>query len=114
MFKGFGTNLNWSTTYNPQTDGQIKRVNQVIEDMLRMYVMDRPCKWVNYLYLVEFAYNNGYHASPKMIPFEAWYGRKCSTPVSWNNLVDKIIIGPKLLKDMEEKIVKIKKNLKIA
>ena len=42
LFKGFGTNLNFSTTYHPESDGQTYRVNQVIEDMLRMYVMDKP------------------------------------------------------------------------
>ena len=51
-FEGFGTSLNMSTTYHPQTDGQTKRVNQVIEDMLRMYVMDQPSKWEDYLHLV--------------------------------------------------------------
>jgi hypothetical protein len=51
-------------------------VNRVIEDMLRMYVMDKPSRWEDYLHLVEFTYNNGYHASLKMIPFEALYGRK--------------------------------------
>ena len=45
LFKGFGTNLNFSTTYHPETDGKTKKVNQVIEDMLRMYVMHKPYKW---------------------------------------------------------------------
>jgi hypothetical protein len=57
-------------------------VNRVIEDMLRMYVMDNPSRWEDYLHLVEFAYNNGYRASLKMSPFEALYGRKCNTPMS--------------------------------
>jgi hypothetical protein len=48
----------------------------VIEDMLRMYVMDTPSKWEYYFHLVEFVDNNGYQASLKMIPFEALYGRK--------------------------------------
>jgi hypothetical protein len=85
LFKGFGTNLNFSMTYHPESDGKTKRVNQVIEDMLRMYVMDKPSKWEDYLHLVEFSYNNGYQASLKMIPFEALYGRKCNTLVSWDN-----------------------------
>ena len=71
-----------------------KRVNQVIEDMLRMYVMDQPSKWEDYLHLVEFAYNNGYHSSLKMSPFEAMYGRKCNTPISWDNPMDRVIVGP--------------------
>jgi hypothetical protein len=75
IFKGFGTNLNFNTTYHPESDGKTERVNQVIEDMLRMYVMDNPSKWEYYLHLVEFAYNNGYYASLNMIPFEALYGR---------------------------------------
>ena len=56
--------------------------NQVIEDMLRMYVMDKPSKWEDYLHLVEFAYNNGYQGSIKMSQFEALYGRKFNTLVS--------------------------------
>jgi hypothetical protein len=82
LFKGFKTNLKFSTTYHPETDGQTERVNRVIEDMLRMYVMDKPSKWEDYLHLVEFAYNNGYQASVKMSPFEAVYSRMCNTPVS--------------------------------
>jgi hypothetical protein len=52
LFKGFGTNLNFSTAYHPESDEQTKRVNQVIEDMLRMCVMDKPSKWEDYLHLV--------------------------------------------------------------
>jgi transposase InsO family protein len=76
LFKGFRTNLNFSTTYHPQSDGQTERVNRVIEDMLRMYVMDKTSKWEDYLHLVEFTYNNGYQDSLRMSPFEALYGRK--------------------------------------
>jgi hypothetical protein len=66
----------------------------VIEDILRMYVMDKPLKWEDYLHLVEFAYNNGYQALLKMSPFESLYGRKCNTPVSWDNPDDRAVIGP--------------------
>jgi hypothetical protein len=76
LFNGFETNLNFSTTYHLESDGQTERVNQVIEDMLRMYVMDKPSKWEDYLHLVEFSYNNGYQTSLKMSSFEALYGRK--------------------------------------
>ena len=80
--------------------------------MLRMYVMDKPSKWEDYLHLVEFAYNNGYQASLKMRPFEALYGRKCNTPMSWDNPADRVVLGPELLKDMEDQMVRIKQNLK--
>ena len=76
--------------------------------------MDQPSKWEDYLHLVEFAYNNGYHSSLKMSPFEAMYGRKCNTPISWDNPTGRVIVGPKLLKDMQDQMVKIKKNLKVA
>jgi hypothetical protein len=114
LFNGFGTNLNYSTTYHLESDGQTERVNEVIEDMLKIYVMDKPSKWEDYLHLVEFSYNNGYQTSLKMSPFEALYGRKCNTPVSWDNLVDRAVVGPDLLREMEEKMLKIKQNLKAA
>jgi hypothetical protein len=82
LFKGFGANLHFSITYHPESNGQKERVNQVIEDMLRIYVMDKPSKWVNYLHLVEFSYNNGYQESLKMSPFEVLYGKKCNTIVN--------------------------------
>jgi hypothetical protein len=79
LFNGFVTNLNFSTAYHLESDGQTERVNRVIEDMLRMYVMDKPKKWEDYLHLVEFAYNNGYQTSLKMRPFETLYG-SCNIP----------------------------------
>jgi hypothetical protein len=114
LFKGFGTNLNLSTTYHPESDGKTERTNRIIEDMLRMYVMDQPSKWEDYIHLVEFSYNNGYQASLKMSPFEALYGRKCNTPVSWDNPTDRAVVGPELLKEMEDQMERIKQNLKAA
>jgi hypothetical protein len=98
LMAGLETKLLFSTTYHPQTDGQTERVNQILEDMLRMHVMHQPRKWEDYLPLVEFAYNNGYQASLKMSPFEVLYGRKCNTPVSWRNPVNRISFGPDMLK----------------
>jgi hypothetical protein len=86
----------------------------VIEDILRMYVMDKPLKLEDYLHLVEFDYNNGYQASLKMIPFESLYDRKCNTPVSWDNPTDRTIVGLELIKEMEEQMIKIKQNLKAS
>ena len=71
MFADLGTKLNFSTIFHPQTDRQIERVDQVLEDMLRMFVMDKTSKWEDYLHLVEFAYNNGQQASLGMSPYEA-------------------------------------------
>ena len=85
--------LNFSTAYHPQTDGWTERVNQVLEDMLRMYVMEKPTKWEDYLHLVEFAYNNGQQASLGMSPYEALYGRRCRTLVMWDNPVNTVSQG---------------------
>ena len=100
LFKGLDTKMNISTAYCPQMDGQTKRVNQVLEDMLRMHVRDYPNKWEDYFHLVEFSYNNHYQALAKLSPFEILYGRKCNTPINiiWINLVDRLMLGPEMLK----------------
>ena len=79
LFAYLGTKPNFNTAYHPQIDGKSERVNQVLEDMLCMYMMDKPTKWEDYLHLVEFAYNNGQQASLGMSPYEALYGRRCRT-----------------------------------
>jgi hypothetical protein len=89
-----GTQLNLSTTYHPETDGKTKRVNQVMEDMLRMYVMDNQIHWEKCLPLVEFAYNNSFRRSIGMPPYEALYGRPYKTPLSWERLEDRVTVGP--------------------
>ena len=75
--QSLGTQLSFSTSYHPETDGQTERVNQVMEDMLRMYVMDQQTQWEKYLPLVEFAYNNSYDSSIGATPYEILYGRPC-------------------------------------
>ena len=114
LFKGLDSKLNFSTTYHLQTDGQTKIVNQVLEYMLRMYVRDYPKKWEDYLHLVEFAYNNHYQASAKLSPFEILYGRKCKTPITWNNPVDRLMLRPDLLKELELIVKQVQSNLNNA
>ena len=77
----FGTNLDMSTAYHPQTDGQSERTIQTLEDMLRACSIDFRNGWDVHLPLIEFSYNNSYHASIKAAPFEALYGRKCRSPI---------------------------------
>ncbi|GJW75088.1 putative reverse transcriptase domain-containing protein [Tanacetum coccineum] len=79
--KALGTNWDMSTAYHPQTDEQSERTIQTLEDMLRACAIDFGKGWVNHLPLVEFSYNNSYHASIKAAPFEALYGQKCRSPV---------------------------------
>ncbi|GJS12624.1 putative reverse transcriptase domain-containing protein [Tanacetum coccineum] len=74
--EALGTNLDMSTAYHPQTDGQSERIIQTLEDMLRVCVIDFGSSWDRHLPLVKFSYNNSYHASIKAAPYEALYGRK--------------------------------------
>nr|GEZ61805.1 putative reverse transcriptase domain-containing protein [Tanacetum cinerariifolium] len=76
-----GTRLDKSTAYHPETDGQSERTIQTLEDMLCACSIDFGKGWVNHLPLVEFSYNNSYHASIKATPFEALYGRKYRSPI---------------------------------
>ncbi|GKC72417.1 putative reverse transcriptase domain, ribonuclease H-like domain, aspartic peptidase domain protein [Tanacetum coccineum] len=71
-----GTQLDMSTTYHPETNGQSERTIQTLEDMLRTCVIDFGKGWERHLPLIDFSYNNNYHASIKAAPFEALYGRK--------------------------------------
>jgi len=91
----------------------MKRVSQVIEDMLKMYLIDKLSKWEEYLHLVEFAYNNRYQVYLKVSLFKALYGKKCNTPLSWDSPIDRAIIGPEFLREMEEQVTQIKHNLKV-
>ncbi|GKA54817.1 reverse transcriptase domain-containing protein [Tanacetum coccineum] len=74
MQNSLGTQLDMSTAYHPETDRQSERTIQTLEDMLRSYVIDFRKGWDRHLPLVEFSYNNSYHASIKAAPFEALYG----------------------------------------
>jgi hypothetical protein len=69
------THLIHSSAYHPQTDGQTERVNQILEDMLRAYVVEHQGSWDQNLLWAKFSYNNSYQESLKMAPFKVLYGR---------------------------------------
>ena len=112
--KAFGTKLDMSTAYHPQTDGQSERTIQTLEDMLRACIIDFGKSWDRHLPLVEFSYNNSYHSSLKSSPFEALYGRKCRSPVCWNEVGDVQLTGPEIVRDTTEKIIQIRSRLQAA
>nr|GEV29528.1 putative reverse transcriptase domain-containing protein [Tanacetum cinerariifolium] len=109
-----GTRLDMSTTYHPETDGQSERTIQTLEDMLRACAINFGKGWVNHFPLVEFLYNNSYHASIKAAPFEALYGRKSRSPVCWTKVGEAQILGPELYQETTEKIVQIKQRMQAA
>ena len=100
----FGTILNFSTAFHPQTYGQSERVIQELEDMFQGCVLDFPGSWDRYIPLIEFAYSNSYRSSIGMAPYEALYGRRCRTLTCWTKLDEHKIIGPDLVKDTKEKV----------
>ncbi|GKA81192.1 putative reverse transcriptase domain-containing protein [Tanacetum coccineum] len=112
--KALGTNLDMSTAYHPQTDGQSERTIQTLKDMLRACVIDFGNGWVKHLPLVEFSYNNSYHASIKAAPFEALYGRKCRSPVCWAEVGQVQLTGPEIVQETTEKVIQIKQRMQAA
>nr|GFC65211.1 putative reverse transcriptase domain-containing protein [Tanacetum cinerariifolium] len=112
--KALGTRLDMSTAYHPQTDGKSERTIQTLEDMLRTCVIDFRNGWERRLPLVEFSYNNSYHASIKAAPFEVLYGRKCRSPICWAEVGDAHLTGPEIIQETTEKIVQIKQRLQAA
>nr|CAH66284.1 OSIGBa0161P06.1 [Oryza sativa] len=109
-----GTRLNFSTAYHPQTDGQTERVNQILEDMLRACVLDFGGSWDKNLPYAEFSYNNSYQASLQMSPNEALYGRKCRTPLLWDQTGERQVFGTDILREAEEKVKIIQERLRVA
>ena len=109
-----GTRLKFSTAYHPQTDGQSERMIQILEDMLRACMLDFKGSWEDHLHLAEFAYNNSYQASIKMAPFEALYGRKCRSPLCWDYISDRRLLGPEIITQTVEKVKIIRERLKAA
>ncbi|GKE92938.1 putative reverse transcriptase domain-containing protein [Tanacetum coccineum] len=112
--KALGTSLAMSTAYHPETDRQSERTIQTLEDMLRACVIDFRKGWVNHLPLVGFSYNNSYHASIKAAPFEALYGRKCSSPVCWAEVKEVQLTSPEIVQETTEKIIQIKQRIQAA
>ncbi|GJS31483.1 putative reverse transcriptase domain-containing protein [Tanacetum coccineum] len=112
--KALGTSLDMSTAYHPQTDGQSERTIQTLKDMLRACVIDFGNGWVKHLPLVEFSYNNSYHASIKAAPFEALYGRKCRSPVCWAEVGEVQLTGPEIVQETTEKIIQVKQRMQAA
>ncbi|GKF29007.1 putative reverse transcriptase domain-containing protein [Tanacetum coccineum] len=103
-----------SMAYHPETDGQSERTIQTLEDILRSCVIDFGKGWEIHLPLVEFSYNNSYHASIKATPFEALYGRKCRSPVYWAEVKDVQLMRLEIIHETTKKIVQIRQHLQAA
>jgi hypothetical protein len=93
------TKLSFSSAYHPQSNGQTERTNQVLEDMLRACALKHGGSWDKSLPYAKFSYNNSYQASLKMSPFEALYGRKCRTPLYWDQTGERQFFVPEIIQE---------------
>ncbi|WVZ53759.1 hypothetical protein U9M48_004660 [Paspalum notatum var. saurae] len=114
LHEAMGTKLDFSSAYHPQTDGQTERVNQILEDMLRACALSNKKSWDKSLPYAEFSYNNSYQASLKRAPFEVLYGRRCRTPLLWDQVGEKVVFGPDMVKEAERQVQEVRNNLKVA
>ena len=97
-----------------QTDGQTKRTIQTLEDMLWACVLEFQGAWEDHIALIEFAYNNQYHSSIGMAPYEALYGRQCRCPIYWDEERERILSGPELVQETRNKVEIIRGRIKAA
>nr|GFA97149.1 retrotransposon protein, putative, Ty3-gypsy subclass [Tanacetum cinerariifolium] len=106
--------LKFSTAFHPQTDGQSERTIQTLEDMLRSCALEWTGNCNDYICLVEFAYNNSWHASINCAPFKMLYGRKCRAPICWDQVGERVIEGPEMIEVTNAKVAVAKEKLKEA
>ena len=109
-----GTRLSFSTAFHPQSSGQVERVNQILEDMLRASVISFGMDWEKCLPFAEFAYNNSYQSSLGKAPFEVLYGRRCRTPLNWSETGERQFFGPDMIQEAEEQVRIVREKLKTA
>ena len=109
-----GTKLQFSTAFHLQTDGQLERTIQMLEDILKVCVLDFITQWDESLPLCKFAYSNSYHSSIGMAPFEALYGRRYRTTVCWEEVRECNFHGPTLIGETSENVKFIHERLKIV
>ncbi|XP_021722419.1 uncharacterized protein LOC110689899 [Chenopodium quinoa] len=110
--QAFGTILKFSTTFHPVTDGQTERTIPTLEGMLRACVMDFGRSWDERLSIIEFSYNNSYHASIGMTPYEELYGRKYRSPLCWSDISESLTLGPEMIKETTKQVRLIQANMK--
>nr|KYP55985.1 Retrotransposable element Tf2 [Cajanus cajan] len=112
LHQALGMRLRLSSAYHPQTDGQSERTIQSLENLLRACVLDHLGSWEEVLPLVEFTYNNSYHASIGMVPFEALYGRRCRTSLCWYQKGESVVVGPELVLQTTKMVRQIQERLR--
>jgi hypothetical protein len=99
LHESMDTKLNFSSSYHPQTDGQIEQVNQVLEDMLRACALRYGRSWDKSLPYTEFSYNNS---------------RRCRTPIFRNEIGERQVFGRDIIQETEKQVRQVRECLKLA
>ena len=112
--RALGTKLRLSSAYHPQTDGQTERTIQSLEDLLRACVLEQKGSRESFTPLIEFTYNNSFHSTIGMAPYEALYGRRCRTPLCWLEPGEGLTLGPEVVQQTTEKVKLIQERMRTA
>jgi hypothetical protein len=108
------TQLNFSSTYHPQTDRQTEIVNQILKDMLRDCALQYKRSWDKSLLYIEFSYNNSYQECLKMAPFKMLYGHRYRTPLFWSETGERKVFRAKILQEAERQVRMVRENLRFT
>jgi hypothetical protein len=107
------TQLRFSSAHHPQTASQTKRVNHILEDMLRACALQYGRSWDKSLSYAKFSYNNSYQESLKMAPFEMLYGRRCRTLLFWNETGERKVFRRDILQEAKKQVRMVRENLHV-
>ena len=81
---------------------------------MRACVLDQGGSWDSHLPLIEFTYNNSFHASIGMASYEALYGKRCRTPLCWYESGESVVLGPEIVQETTTKIKMIQERMKAS
>jgi len=109
-----GSKLTMNSAYHPQTDGQSERTIQSLENLLQTCILDHLGAWDEMLPLIEFTYNNSFHTSIGMTPYEALFGRKYMTPLCWYQDGEVMLVIPELLEQTIEKVRMVRDRMQAS
>lgn len=114
IFKAQGTQLNMSSAYHPESDGQTEVINRCLETYLRCFAVDQPRTWAYWIPWAEFWYNSSFHGSTGTSPFEVVYGRKPPTVVQFVAGEVRVEAVAQELQDRDEAIRQLRAHLAVA
>ena len=106
--------MKFGTVFHPKTDGQAEYTIQTLIDLLRACVIEFKGTRDENLPLIEFSYNNSYHSTISMSPFEVFYWRRCKSPVGYYEVAEFSSLGPNMVYESLEKVLVIRDRLKVS